>query len=434
MSLDVPAHSARRMPRSLYAETARAPVATPRLSGNKHVRVAIVGGGFTGLSTALHLASAGIEAAVIEANEPGWGASGRNGGQVNPGLKHEPDEIEHTFGAALGARMVALSGNAPTRVFDLIRDHQIRCDAGQTGTIRAAFTEQSSAFLHRATRSWQDRGAPVELLEGQALTDATGTDRYTCAALDRRGGSVNPLGYARGLAEAAMRLGATVHAGTQALRVAPQGSGWAVTTSGGVLTADWLVLATNGYTDDLWPGLRQTLVPLYSGIVATEPLPDALARRILPQRSVLYEHEDITVYFRLDAANRLLMGGRSRQWPVEGTESFSGLKAYAERLYPFLRGTRWSHGWNGQLGMTTSHYPHLAEPARNVIACMGYNGRGVAMATVMGGEIARWIGGESPEALDMPVRPLRPIRFHRFWPVGVTARIAFGRIRTALRS
>jgi glycine/D-amino acid oxidase-like deaminating enzyme len=393
-----------------------------------------VGAGFTGLSTALHLAQAKIDVAVLEASEPGWGASGRNGGQVNPGLKYEPEEIERSFGSALGGRMVALSGNAPNRVFEIIREHQIRCEANQGGTIRAAFTVKSADYLRRATEGWQSRGAPVGLLEGAAVARATGTDRYVCAALDRRGGSVNPLGYARGLAEAAIRAGASVYSGSPATGISQQGKQWSVNTPKGVVTAEWLVLATNGYTDDLWPGLRQTVVPVYSGIVATEPLPESIAGRILPQASVLYEHEDITVYYRLDASNRLLMGGRSRQRPMEGTAGFERLIAYTKRLYPFIGDVRWSHGWNGQLAITTDHYPHFAEPAPKVIVCMGYNGRGVAMATAMGGEIARRIQGTAPEELDMPMRPLRPIRLHRLWPLAVNARIAYGRLRTALHS
>jgi glycine/D-amino acid oxidase-like deaminating enzyme len=409
-------------------------VSTAPLHGDKSVAVAVVGGGFTGLSAALHLAQAGVEVAVLEANEPGWGASGRNGGQVNPGLKYEPEDIERQFGAGLGARMVALSGNAPNRVFEIIREHQIRSEAEQGGTIRAAFTAKSADFLRRATDRWQSRGAPVELLERDAALRATGTDRYVCAALDRRGGSVNPLGYARGLAEAAIRAGASIYSGSPATGVSRQGDRWSVTTPRGVVSARWLVLATNGYTDDLWPGLRQTVVPVYSGIVATEPLPESLATRILPQASVLYEHEDITVYYRLDASNRLLMGGRSRQRPMEGTAGLERLIAYAKRLYPFIGDVGWSHGWNGQLAITTDHYPHFAEPAPNVVVCMGYNGRGVAMATVMGGEIARRIQGAPPEELDMPMRPLRPIRFHRLWPLAVNARIAYRRLRMALQS
>lgn len=430
-----PSGTPARLPRSLYAETAREAPPTPALNGDVRVRVAVVGGGFTGLSAALHLAQAGVEVAVLEANEPGWGASGRNGGQVNPGLKHEPDDIERRFGRDLGGRMVRLAGGAPERVFALIREHQIRCEARQGGTVRAAFTAKSARFLRDATAGWQARGAPVELLEGQALRDATGTNRYRVAARDRRGGSVNPLGYARGLADAALRAGAAIYGGTPATVVTRHGAGWRVAAPGGSVTADWLVLATNGYTDDLWPGLRQTIVPIFSAIAATEPLPADIAARILPQGSVLYEHEDITVYFRLDASGRLLMGGRSRQRPLDGPEhGFGGLKAYATRLYPVLHQARWSHGWNGQLAMTADHYPHFAEPAPNLLVAMGYNGRGVAMATAMGAEIARRVSGVAASDLDMPVRTPKPIRFHRLWPLAVEARIAWGRLRTALQA
>jgi glycine/D-amino acid oxidase-like deaminating enzyme len=421
-----------RLPRSLYAETARERVAAPPLAGDKRVGVAVVGGGYTGLSTALHLAERGVEVALLEAQEPGWGASGRNGGQVNPGLKHEPDAIEKDFGQDLGARMVALAGNAPNVVFELIRRHQIGCEANQAGTIRTAFSRESASFLRRATEAWQRRGVPVDLLERDRIAAATGTDRYLCGALDRRGGSVNPLGYARGLAEAAIKAGAAIHGRTRATAVARRGTGWAVTTPNGTVTADWLVLATNGYTDDLWPKLRRSVIPVYSGIVASEPLPETVASRILPVRSVLYEHESVTVYYRIDAQNRLLMGGRSRLKPLEGPSGFGGLTRYAQRLWPSLKDVRWTHGWNGQLALTMDHYPHLHEPAENVIAGLGYNGRGIAMASVMGREIARRITGTPPSQLDLPVTDLRPIPFHALWPVAASARIAYGRLRNRL--
>jgi glycine/D-amino acid oxidase-like deaminating enzyme len=422
-----------RLPRSLYAETARDPVAAPPLRSDKHVGAVVVGGGFTGLSTALHLARRGADVTVLEAREPGWGASGRNGGQVNPGLKHEPEEIERHFGRDLGRRMVSLSSGAPDRVFSLIRELQIRCEANQGGTIRAAFSKGSEKFLRCATAGWKDRGAPVELLEREAMARATGTDRYLCGALDRRGGSLNPLGYARGLADAAIRAGAAIHGGTMAISVEQRAASWAVVTPRGTVIADWLVLATNGYTDGLWPSLRQTLIPVYSGIVATEPIPEQIAKRILPMGAVLYEHESITVYYRLDVSNRLLMGGRSRLRTLESPNDFLDLIAYTKRLWPFIGNPQWTHGWNGQLALTLDHYPHLYEPAHNVIACLGYNGRGVAMATAMGNEIARRITGTPAQELDMPVRSaLEPIRLHRFWPIGVTAGIAYGRVMRAL--
>jgi glycine/D-amino acid oxidase-like deaminating enzyme len=432
MAIDGSGKDASRLPRSLYAETARERTATSLLEGDKRIQVAVIGGGFTGLSAALHLAQRGMQVAVLEAHEPGWGASGRNGGQVNPGLKYEPDQIEKDFGKTLGARMVAFSGNAPNKVFNLIRDHQIQCEANQGGTIRATFTRGSADMIRRATEGWQRRGMPVELLERERIAAVTGTNRYLLGALDRRGGSVNPLGYARGLAEIAIKAGATVHSQTPVKAIVRQGSAWMLTTPRGTVTADWVVLATNGYTDDVWPELRQSIVPVYSGIIATETLPEAIAQRILPHRSVLYEHESITVYYRLDVKNRLLMGGRSRLRPLEGTADFGELIRYTKRLWPFIGDVSWSHGWNGQLAITPDHYPHFHEPAQNVIACLGYNGRGIAMATAMGGEIARRVTGTPAAELDMPVTDIRPIPFHALWPVAATARIAYGRIRNSL--
>src|SRR5215218_10122259 len=153
------------LPPSLYADTAIPAPATPPLDGTRRVSVAVIGGGFTGLSAALHLAGQGVDVVVLEANEPGWGASGRNGGQVNPGLKHDPDQVETDFGPDLGRRMVALSGNAPNVVFDIVLRHQIECEAIQSGTLRAAFGRRTEAGVRQTGAQWARRDAPVELLE-----------------------------------------------------------------------------------------------------------------------------------------------------------------------------------------------------------------------------------------------------------------------------
>src|SRR5271167_1316365 len=197
----------RPLPPSLYAETARAPISAPPLDHDCKVSVAVIGAGYAGLSAGLHLAEAGVDAVVIDAHEPGWGASGRNGGQVNPGLKHDPDDVEREFGPDLGRRMVALAGSAPQTVFDLIERHRIDCDAMQSGTIRAAIATSSLAEVRAAAEQWSTRGAPVDFLDADAVARMTGTRRYRGALLDRRGGSVNPLGYARGLADAANKAG-----------------------------------------------------------------------------------------------------------------------------------------------------------------------------------------------------------------------------------
>jgi glycine/D-amino acid oxidase-like deaminating enzyme len=425
----VPAPEPKPLPPSLYAETARPRAETPPLDGDRRVAVAIVGGGFTGLSTALHLAPQGVDVAVLEAHEPGWGASGRNGGQVNPGLKHDPDQVEADFGPGLGRRMVTLSAAAPDFVFELVRRHQIACEARQSGTLRAAIHRRAAAAVRASAAQWIRRGMPVTLLEREAIAASTSCARYACAMLDPRGGQVNPLGYARGLAEAAQHAGAAVHGATPVVRLRRDGRAWRVETPRGTLQAERVVLATNAYTDDVWPGLRRSIVPVFSGITATEPLPEELARRLLPSRSVLYEISAVTVYYRVDAQGRLLMGGRSPLRDIVAPAELGYLARYAERLWPALRGVRWTHAWSGQLAITPDHYPHLHEPAPGVIAALGYNGRGVAMSTVMGAQIARRILGASDADIDMPITGLRPIPFHALWRSAVAGRVAYGRIR-----
>lgn len=422
----------RPLPPSLYADTARAAIATPPLDGDRRASIAIIGGGFTGLSAALHLAEQGADVVVLEAHEPGWGASGRNGGQVNPGLKHDPDRVEADFGPDLGRRMVELSWNAPNVVFDLVRRHQITCEASQTGTIRAAYTAGSAAEVQASFEQGARRGMAVELLDPAGAAAATGTQRYVRALLDRRGGHVNPLGYARGLAQAAMQAGAAIHGSSPATRVWRDGGRWNVRTPTGTVSAENLVVATNGYTDALWPNLRRTIVPVYSGIVASEPLPDAVARDIFPLRSSLYELGKVTVYYRLDASNRVLMGGRCRQSPVDSPEQMQFLVRYTHRLWPQLRDVKFTHGWNGQLAVTMDHYPHIHEPAEGAMVCLGYNGRGVAMSTAMGPQLARRILGGKTSEIDMPITDLKAIPFHGLWKTAVAARITYGRIRDYL--
>ena len=424
--------SALPLPPSLYAATAVPQLALPPLAADRRVQVAIIGGGLAGLSTALHLAEQGVETIVLEANEPGWGASGNNGGQLNPGLKLDPDTVEAAFGSGLGARMIAFSYNTPVFTLELIRRLNIDCDARQNGTLRAAYHAKHARAVEATAAQCIRRGMPVRLLDRNDVRQMTGTDRYVRAMFDARGGDVHPLNYARGLARAVVAAGATIYGGTRATSIGREGSRWRIDTPHATVRADKVLLATNGFTDDLWPGLRQTVVPLFSSIAATAPLSDEVARQIMPARPVLYESGHITVYYRIDASNRLLMGGRGPMHWIRNANAVTYLMRYAERLWPALRGTAWTHGWNSRLAMTADHYPHVHEPAPGLLAYLGCNGRGVALATAMGEQLARrLIGGENAE-IDLPITAIRPIRFHAAWPIAVRSAVLHGRLRDRL--
>ena len=412
---------------NLYLETARPAIATPPLDGDVHADIAVIGGGITGLSAALHAAEAGASVVVLDAEEPGWGASGRNGGQVNAGLKPDPDQVERHFGAELGGRMNAFAGAAPSFVFDLIARHGIACEARRNGTMRAAVRPRHAALVRATAAQLLRRGAPIELLEGGSLERATGTSRYRLAMLDRRGGDLNPLSYVRGLVRAARGAGAAVHGRTRALSLKRSGTFWQVGTRTGIVSARQVLLATNGYTDDLWPALRRTVVPVFGAIAASGALPDAIARAVMPSRAVLYESGAVTVYYRVDAGGRLLIGGRGPMREICAAASIPHLTDYARRLWPALRDIDWTHAWGGRLAMTADHYPHVHEPRAGILICLGYNGRGVALGTAMGALLARRLS--TPAApFDMPITGIRRIPLHGFWPLAVRAVIARGRL------
>jgi glycine/D-amino acid oxidase-like deaminating enzyme len=417
---------------NLYHDTAEPAALGPPLEGEHSAEVVVVGGGITGVSTALHLAESGIAVTLLEAHGPGWGASGRNGGQVNPGLKVDPDVVVQHFGTDLGERMNALSGGAPDFVFGLIERLNIDCDARRNGTLRAAVSARQALRLRASAAQLERRGLAVELLSGPALEQATGTPRYALAMFDPRGGDLHPLRYTRGLAAAARAAGAQLYDNSRALRLEKPGQRWQVSTAGGSVAAPHVVLATNGYTDNLWAKLKTTIVPVFGAMAASAPLSDSAARCILPSRAVLYEIGAVTCYYRVDRQQRLLLGGRGPMREVSDVASIKHLLAYAGRLWPAAGPLTWTHAWGGQLAMTTDHYPHVHEPQPGITLCVGYNGRGVAMSTAMGAALAARIANPGAR-FDMPITDIRGIPFHAFWRTGVRAAIARGRLVDWLR-
>ena len=297
----------------------------------------MVGAGYTGLSAALHLAERGADVVVLDAAEPGWGGSGRNGGQVIPGLKDDPDELERKFGAETGRRMWQISGGAADFVFELIARHKIACHARQCGWISAAPTSAAVETLTARTEQWQRRGAPVELLDRQRVAELTGTTAYVGGMLDRRAGALHPLLYARGLARAASR-GGRGHPRTLAGRPAssrrPARGAWRRRTER--RRPAWSSSPPTPTRGDLWPGLEQTVLPVQSYQVATRPLPEDLRRLVLPGGQAVSDLRRILFYFRLDPDGRLLMGGRGPLHDAGDPALFARLESAAAALLPAL--------------------------------------------------------------------------------------------------
>ena len=411
------------MPPSLWAATAEPAPACPALAGAEEAEVAIVGGGFTGLSAALHLAEAGTSVRLLEAAEPGWGASGRNGGQVNPGWKVLPSEMRARYGAARAEQVIRLADATCDLVFDLIERHGISCDAIRPGFVYGAIGQRALGLIEHWVQDWAALGAPVELLNRQAAADLLGTETYDAVLLDKRGGNLQPLSYARGLARAAQAAGAHLHGASPATSIEKDGAGWRVRSRDGEIRARWVLLCTNGYSDALWPGLAQSVVPVMSLIASTKPLSGNLCEGILPERHAVSEASRVMVYYRLDAGDRFVIGGRGR-WglPDEGSD-LEHLRRAAARLYPQLAGAEWEFSWGGYVAMTRQNTPLMMRLAPGVLAGLGYNGRGVAMATMMGRQLAAAVRGEE---IDMPVQPLQRWPLHAFRQIGITGAMILG--------
>ena len=401
-------------PRShgLWERSAPPAPETGPLVGDAEADVAVVGGGYTGLSAALHLAEAGASVVLLEGVEIGYGGSGRNVGLVNAGLWTMPEELPALLGPLYGERLLAELGEAPTLVFDTIGRLGFACEATRAGTLHCAVGSAGRDEVAERARQWRARGAPVELLDTRDAARATGTAAYAGALLDRRAGTVQPLAYARGLAHAAVKAGAKLFTGSPVVRADDEGAGWRLRTAIGSVRAPQVIVATDAYTGGLWPEVRAELVHLPYFNLATAPLSANLAGSILPGREGVWDTREVLSSFRLDAAGRLVFGsvgalrgtGRAvhRAW---------GRRALG-RLFPQLAGIDFEHEWWGSIGMTVDAVPRFHRLGRGVVGFSGYNGRGIAPGTAFGRCLARLSLGEIGEAdLPLPVTEPAPVRF-----------------------
>jgi glycine/D-amino acid oxidase-like deaminating enzyme len=414
-------------PQSLWSATAAAAPALTPLAGAQRAEVAIIGAGYTGLSAALHLAAAGRTVLILESKGLGQRASGLNGGQVIPGLKADPDELEELWGPERGARVAASAAAAPDVVFELIARHAIDCDATRTGWIQPATSQAALTALAARVAQWQRRGAAVELLSAHEASVLTGSERYCGGLLDRRGGTVQPLSYARGLARALLRSGARIAVHTPATSLRHAAREWHIETPAGSVSAPTVIVATNAYSGRLVGVLRRSIVTVPSFQVATVPLTPAQRAGILPGGQAASDTWHLLRYFRLDASGRLVLGARGTFGAVPGPRSCRRQYRAVREIYPQLAGVGFEYHWGGLVAMTRDHLPHLHELAPGLLAALGYNGRGVAMATLMGRLLAQRTLGMSDAELAFPVTPVRPIPFHR--ASSLAARVAIQYLR-----
>jgi glycine/D-amino acid oxidase-like deaminating enzyme len=414
---------------SLWHATAPPPALTPPLDRDAVRDVCIVGGGYAGLSTALHLAERGLSAIVLEAHEPGWGGSGRNGGQVIPGIKYDPSELEAKHGKVAGEALARFVGSTADLVFDLIARHGMDVPLKRNGWIQGAHTPVMVETVKRRAAEWAARGAATEFLDSNRMAAALGARQYLGGWADRRGGAVQPLAYARGLAKAAIAAGASVHGGTRVTRIARSGNGFAVSTApGATVTARKVVVATGGYTGDLIPRLAQTIIAPNSFIVATEPLGHNIANTILPGGEVTSDTRQLLLYFRRDHQDRFLMGGRGPFREPSSDADWAHLERVVAKMYPQLAGVPMQYRWCGRVALTRDFLPHLHEPEPGLLVDIGCMGRGVGLQTAMGKAMADYLATGETAALPFPLVPITPLPLHALNRLYVSAIIAWYRL------
>jgi glycine/D-amino acid oxidase-like deaminating enzyme len=402
--------------RNFWLETVVAPQ-FPVCELPANADVAVIGGGFTGLSAARTLAKGGARVLVLEAENVGWGASCRNGGMVLSGLKLGTATLVARYGREATKRMYAASLESIDCVEALVHEENIDCDFSRCGHLEVACKPKHFAEFRRGAETIErEFGHRLRIVEKADLPQEIGSAIYHGGMVDEVSAGVNPAKYVAGLACAAAKAGATVHEKTRVIgleRDSRQGEkGSRVKTSRGILHARDVFIATSGYTSGITPSLQKRIIPIGSFIIVTEILPEALARELSPRDRMIYDSKNYLYYYRLTPDRRMLFGGRAAFFPEnENTvrDSARILRDGMISVYPQLRETKVEYVWGGTLDFAFDIMPHAGK-MDGMFYSVGYAGHGVAMATLLGRKIAESIltgRDENPFAgIPFPGAPL----------------------------
>lgn len=413
-------------PASYYAATATALDRFAPLAGDAHADVCVVGGGYTGLSAALHLAERGLSVVLLEAHRVGFGASGRNGGQVGSGQRLDQDDLERMAGRDAARALWDLSQDAKALVRDLIDRHAMPV-AFHPGIVHAcrsqAEVRHAAAYAERLARDYgYDR---IEPLDRDTLHAILPSKAYAGGEIDRGAGHLHPLNFAIGLARAAAEAGAAIHEDTEVLRVEP-GARPAVVTATGRISCDHVILAGNGYLGGLNPHVAARVMPINNFIVATEPLGDRAAQ-VLRENVAVADTRFVVNYWRLSDDGRLLFGG-GESYGYRFPDIVKTVRKPMLQVYPDLKDVRIDYAWGGTLAITMNRLPCFARPAPGIWSASGFSGHGVAMATMAGRAMAEAVAGQAGRFDLMASLPARrfPGGAALRWPLLVLAMTWYG--------
>jgi gamma-glutamylputrescine oxidase len=384
---------------SWYADTADQTLAFPPLDGDTRADVVIVGGGYTGLSAALHLAEAGIDTVLIESEKVGWGASGRNGGQLHTGQRRDQDFLEKRLGKPAAHELWGLAEEAKALVHQLIDKHQIDAEwrAGLIETVhKPRLVDEERHYVEKLNRDYGY--APAEWIDREKLAPMIGTDSYFGGRLDRTAGHLHPLKFAQGLARAAAKAGARIHEGTAAKKLV-DGETPVIETLRGRIKAETIILAGNGLLDGIDQEVETRAMPIKNFILTTEPIGAGGPGGLIPGGEAVSDSRFVVYYWRPTPDGRILFGGGETYSRSDPADIFAFVRRHLLKIYPQLERTRIDHAWGGTLAVTVNRLPFLRKVRSGVYAASGYSGQGVALAPFGGKILAEAILG-NPGKLD----------------------------------
>lgn len=371
-------------PDSYYAASVKPMEAFAPLHEDAACDICIIGAGYTGLSAALHLAGQGFDVIVLEAHRVGWGASGRNGGQLGSGQRIDQTDLEHQFGEKTAHQLWELGREAKSLVRDLIARHDMKCDY-KPGILYADHRKRlvagSRAYVEKLQRDYGY--GQVRFLGQEELRESVATNAYFGGALDTGAGHLHPLKFAQGLAGAAIQAGARIHEQTRVQKVEPSGTSRVVCEQAAV-SAPHVLLACNGYLGDLDHSVSRCVMPLNNYIIATEPLAADRAQALIRKNIAVADSRNVVNYFRLSRDNRLLFGGGESYGYKFPKDIKTFIRPHMLSIFPQLADVAIDYGWGGTLGITMNRMPHLRRLEQGVITASGYSGHGVGMATLCG--------------------------------------------------
>jgi gamma-glutamylputrescine oxidase len=378
--------------KNYYEATKRIDLTTAPLDGNITVDVAIIGGGITGVSAALHLAERGYNVALIEAEHIGWGASGRNGGQALPGFGASETKVKSLVGAARAKKLWDMSMEAVDLLHGQIQRFGIPCDP-VIGYLHAAVKPRHVRELRESQEELAALGAPVgRVLEGEELQARLASPRYLAALEDNVAGHIHPLNYTLGLAKAAQAAGAKLYTQTKVLQVEP-GKTVTVKTSRGTISASFLLVSGGAYLGDLMAPIAGYIMPVGTYIIATEQRADV--RQMIPGNEAVADLNFVLDYFRRSADDRMLFGGRVSYSTLPPPSLAASMLRRAQKVFPQLRDARVEYCWGGNVDISVNRAPHFGKLADNILFCQGFSGHGVALTGMAGKLVAEAIAGQA---------------------------------------